>query len=378
MRPLLSALLLLISIVSAPFTALADTTPEPIVIGAIYNLSGDQAPLDVASAQGAQLAVHELNKSGGLLDRPVQLKLVDGKSKPAVIQQEAKQFAHDKNINIVLGLSDTNMVLAAAPALAQAHKLFITSGATSPNLPEQVPNYLILACYSDNMQASTLANYAFNKLAAKKAVILADEDMSYTILLAQYFQQAYTSLGGQIVGIRTFKHKANITHQLAQLKAAKATPDVIFLAAGPSEAPALIKQIRQAGYQQPILGGDSFDALTKNLGKQANNIYFTNHVFMSIYNPNSRVRQFIHKYHALYHQTPANSFAALGYDTVKLIASAIKTAQSTDPAKVRQALLSTNNWPGVTSKFSYNNNPIPNKTVTIIKLHNGREMLAHN
>lgn len=379
MRYLLSTLFILVTtFFSATSVVLADSTQSPIIIGAIYNTTGNQAALDMPSAQGAQLAVREINKSGGILGRPVKLELVNGNSQPATIQKQAKHFAQNPAISVVLGLSDTNMVLAAAPALAQARKLFITSGATSPNLPTQIPNYLFLACYTDHMQATAMAEYAVDKLHSKKAFVLADENMSYTILLSQYFQQAYKKLGGQLVGIHTFKSGNSLARQINFIKSAKTTPDVIFLAAGPSEAATLIKEIRQAGLHQPILGGDSFDSniFIKSLGKQANNIYFSTHAFINLNNSNNKVQEFISKYRAYYHQLPTNSFAALGYDTVKLVAAAITKAQSTDPAKIRQALYAMKDWSGITGDISYNNVPIPEKPVVIVKIHNGQQILA--
>jgi ABC-type branched-subunit amino acid transport system substrate-binding protein len=58
--------------------------PAPVVLGAIYNLTGSQAGLDIPSSRGAQLAVDEVNRGGGVLGRPVRLVLEDGESRPEV------------------------------------------------------------------------------------------------------------------------------------------------------------------------------------------------------------------------------------------------------------------------------------------------------
>jgi branched-chain amino acid transport system substrate-binding protein len=353
--------------------------PAPITIGAIYNLTGAQSSLDVASARGAALAVQQVNQRGGVLGRPLKMDLVNGKTEPAVIGKLAQAFADDKNINIVIGLSDTNMLLAAAPILAQSHKLFVTSGATSPDLPKQVPNYLVLACYTDTMQADKMAQFALQKLAAKTVYVITDEDMDYTKLLSGYFKTAYQNAGGKIAGEQTFHHDpSSIAAQIQALKELQPAPQAIFLASGPEEAYSLIKQLRAQGFTQPILGGDSFDAsdLFKKLGKQANNIYFTTHAFISSENGDDRIQQFIKDYRAMYHQAPANAFAALGYDTVKLVADAMNDAQSTDPDKVRQAIYQIKNWSAVTGKMTYNNQPVPDKPVTVIHVAHGKEMLA--
>ena len=62
---------------------------EPVVIGAMYNLTGGQQDLDIPSSRGARLAIEEANQNGGVLGRPVKLILVDGRTKPKVIAREA-------------------------------------------------------------------------------------------------------------------------------------------------------------------------------------------------------------------------------------------------------------------------------------------------
>ena len=72
----------------------------------------------------------------------------------------------ERNVSALFGLSDTDAVLAAAPPAAAAETLFLTSGATSPQLAEQIPTYLYLACFGDNDQAAAGAEYARQTLKA--------------------------------------------------------------------------------------------------------------------------------------------------------------------------------------------------------------------
>ena len=113
--------------------------PNPIVIGAIYNLSGSQADLDVPSSRGALMAIEDANREGGVLGRPLRLVLENGESKPAVVEKKtADMLNRFPTMSVMMGLSDTDMVLAAAPVAAANQRLFLTSGATSPRLPAPV------------------------------------------------------------------------------------------------------------------------------------------------------------------------------------------------------------------------------------------------
>lgn len=370
----------LISLCSAiAYTKVVNADNAPIEIGAIYNLTGEQSALDIPSLEGAKLAVTEINAAGGVLGRPLKLVAIDGKTQPAVITAEVKELTADKNIVAFMGLSDTDMAMAAIPAIAAVKKIFITSGATSPKLPAAAPGYVFLACFSDDQQATAAAEFAYEKLKVKTAYVLTEKDMEYAQLLARYFQQTFTKMGGKIIASDTFTHHApDIKEQLNKIKSLAIKPDIIYLAAGPN-APLIIKQIRAAGFTQPILGGDGFDSdeMLNLPANVSNGVYYTTHTLFANNKGDAQVQQFITNYQTTYHHLPENGFAGLGYDTVKLLAKAIQTANSTDTDKIRQALLQIKFFDVVTGMMSYvNNNPIPMKTVLIVQMQNGQRFPA--
>lgn len=100
-------------------TGQAGSEGEIVKIGAIYNLVGSQSPLDLPSANGARLAVQEINVLGGIDGREVTLVLCDGTSDPATVRGCAEDLI-EENVSAMMGLSDTDMVLAALPAAAGA------------------------------------------------------------------------------------------------------------------------------------------------------------------------------------------------------------------------------------------------------------------
>ncbi len=141
-----------------------------IKIGMIYNMTGSQASLDAPSANGAKLAAKEINAAGGVLGKKMTLVAYDGKSDAATIANAATQLTQSDKVVAMFGFSDSDMVMAAAPVAAKAGIVFVTSGATSPKLPDQVPDYLYLACFGDNVQAAAGAEYAFSGLEGEERV----------------------------------------------------------------------------------------------------------------------------------------------------------------------------------------------------------------
>ena len=336
------------------------------MIGAMYNLTGGQRDLDIPSSQGAQFAVQEVNKAGGLLGRPVQLVLVDGQTRPAVITEEAaKLFSRNPAIAGLIGFSDTDMVLAAAPVAAKHKRVFLTSGATAPQLPQEVPDYLFLACFGDNVQAAAGAEWAHDVLKARTIAVLYKETASYTRLLRGYFETRFEELGGKVLAVQPY------TADDIKAKAGKLPKaDLIYLAAQPDDVVPAIWALRGAGFSAPILGGDGLDiGGAWRQVPDAHDVYFTTHAYLGADNPEARVKKFREAYSRAYPNKKPDAFTALGYDAARLLMAAIKSAGSTEPDAVRDALARTTGFEGVTGTISYRNGSrIPVKPVSIIRV----------
>lgn len=347
---------------------------RPIVIGAMYNLTGGQQDLDIPSSQGARLAVDEANGAGGVLGRPVKLDLVDGRTNPKVIAQEAARLFRDEPaIAGLIGFSDTDMVLAAAPVAAKNRRVFLTSGATSPKLPEQVPEYLFLACFGDNVQAAAGAEWAVRTLKARTAVVLYKQTSSYAKLLHGYFRERFKQLRGRVLAVRPYT-TGTIRAAMKDLPEA----GLVYLAAQPDDVAAAVAAVRNAGISAPILGGDGLDigAAWRQVAR-ADNIYFTTHAYLGTDNPDRRVQAFRVLYAKAFPGKEPDAFTALGYDTARLLMAAIRTAGSAQPEAVRKALAATRDFAGVTGTISYRDGSrIPAKSVSIIAVSQGRQTLA--
>jgi branched-chain amino acid transport system substrate-binding protein len=347
---------------------------RPVVIGAMYNLTGAQQNLDVPSSEGARIAVTQANDAGGVLNRSVKLVLRDGKTDPKVIAREtAKLLKDEPSLAGLIGFSDTDMVLAAAPIAAKRKRVFLTSGATAPTLVRRVPRYLFLACFGDNVQAAAGAEWAFDTLKARTVVVLYKQSSSYARLLHGYFETRFKQLGGKVLTVRSYLPKT-IPAKVKGLPQA----DLIYLAAQPDEALDAIKALRAAGVTTPILGGDGLDiGAAWRQAPQTDKVYFTTHAYLGADSTDIRVQQFREAYARAYPGREPDAFTALGYDAAKLMMVAIASAGSTEPEAVRRALAATKGFVGVTGVISYpGGSRIPVKSVSIIGIAQGRQSLA--
>jgi branched-chain amino acid transport system substrate-binding protein len=145
-------------------------------------------------------------------------------------------------------------------------------------------------------------------------------------------------------------------------------PDVVFVACGPADCGTVIRALRDAGITSPIIGGDSLDSpqLAGILGTGADRIYYTTHADIRTSSPDRNVSAFIKNYYLQYGEAP-NAFAALGYDTVNVVARAM--AASPD---LCQGLSAIHGYDGLTGTISYQNeSQVPDKSVALMEIKNG-------
>ena len=352
---------------------------DAIKLGAPFNVTGGLSSLDAPALNGAKLKAKEINAAGGVLGRPIDLVVYDTKTDPTVVAASASQLINQDHVPVGLGFTDSDSALALGPIFQQAGVPFVTPGATSPKLPEQVGSTMFLACFGDNVQAAAGAEFILSKLGAKTAFLLRDNSTEYTTLLAKYFDAAYTHGGGQILSRDDYKSgDKSFTAQITKLKAQSQKPDMLYISAMPDDIGLVVKQMRQAGVMQPIVGGDGYDTplLVSVGGKAANDVYYSTHAYMAE-DGTPPIVKFFTDYKAAYGTAPENAFAALGYDTVGLIADAIGRAGAAEPGKIRDALASTQGYKGITGSISFQpGSRVPQKTVSLIGVKDEKLYLA--
>jgi branched-chain amino acid transport system substrate-binding protein len=362
----------------ATFSSAALAAGETIRIGMPANLTGDLSSLDGPMVSGAKLKAQQINAAGGVLGKMLELVIVDTRTDRATVAAEGKQLIARRPAAIV-AYTDSDSVLTLGPLAQEAGIPFVTPGATSPKLPGEIGDALFLACFGDNVQAAAGAEFLHRTLRARTVYLLSDTTNVYTTLLSSYFKQAFARDGGTILLEDTYKaDDVSIASQIARLLALPAKPDALYVAALPDDIGPLVKQLRAAGVNQPIVGGDGYDTplLLGIGGAAANDVYFSTHVYMAE-DGTDAVKAFYAAYKAAYGRAPENAFAGLGYDAVGLVAQAIAKAGAAEPMKIRATLATTENFAGITGTVSYRpGSRIPDKGVAIIGVKDGRLSLA--
>jgi len=343
-----------------------------IRLGAIYSTSGELAPLGVPSLEGAKTAVNQINAAGGIDGEKVSLTILPTPSSARVVSKQVLEaVAIDPAIDAFFGLGDTDLARAAGHAACSKGKVFVTSGATSPRLPEQSGPRVFLACFGDNAQAVVAAEWLVKERSVKHLALIYNNSRTYTKLLHTYFSKAFLHSGGKIIGTLPYTEGTEPKIPCHFIKA-----DAVYLAAETAaEAKRLIKFLRDSGFRGPIVGGDGYDDPSAWNGSPiAKDVWYTTHAFPA-HTKGSASPSSIASFSSAYTSStgkPANSFAGLGRDTSLLLATAVHKSHIGKSPLVK-VLNDTKDFPGVTGSISYiNGSRVPVKPVALVSAQTPR------
>ena len=262
---------------------------EPIKIGWIGSLTGDQAVLGVNESSMIKMLVEETNAAGGILGRQVELFTYDTKGDAnEAINATRRIIAQDK-VCAILGPNASGQCIAIASVLEQMKVPDISTVATNPKVTlnydeatgqfTTVKPYNFRVCFTDPYQGAIAAGFAFDELKATKAAILYDVSDDYSSGLTQYFEEIFVSKGGEIVEREAFKSEdVEFKAQLTNILAADA--DVLSLPCFYIQAALIAKQARELGIEATLLGGDGWpsDQLFVMAKEALQGAYFVNHL----------------------------------------------------------------------------------------------------
>lgn len=315
---------------------------------------------------GLLMAVDQINQAGGINGRRIDVVIQDDKgSAEEAARLTAKLIDHDKVIAIVAGGTSGNS-RAAAPKAQSSHVPMISPSSTDPAVT-MIGDYIFRACFVDEFQGEVMASFAINTLKAHKAAILFDFNSSYGRGLTDFFQTSFHRLGGEIVNEQSYKQgDADFKGQLVSIRAAE--PDVIYIPGYYGDVTEIAKQARQLGLTQPLLGGDGWDApeLWQLGGDALNGSYISTHY--SVDDPSPAIQSFVQEYKQRYGNLLPDAHAALAYDATRLLFDAIKRADTTEGAKLRDALAQTKDFQGVTGSISMDAHRNAVKPAVVLKL----------
>lgn len=340
-----------------------------IPVGQFTSLTGAQATFGQSNDKGVRLAVEEINAAGGVLGKPLRIITKDNQSKPGETSTVVRELITRNKVVALIGEVASGRSLEAAP-IAQRSGIPMISPASTNEKVTEVGDHVFRVCFIDPFQGTVCAKFARKNLGVTRAAILTDVSKDYSMGLTKSFREEFIRQGGVITAEQSYSGgDKDFNAQLTAIKAGN--PQVIFLPAYYTEAPLIMRQARQLGITAPFIGGDGWDSseLVEVGGSAVEGGYFSNHFSEQSRDP--RVVAFVDACRKKYNSTP-DAMVALGYDSVYLLADAMKRAGTTDPAKVTAALAATRDFPGVTGRITLDGHRNPTKPAVMLQVKNGK------
>lgn len=349
---------------------------DEIKIGANFEMTGNVANYGNATLEGLKLAIQEANDAGGIDGKMIKLVEVDNKSEASESVNAATKLISDDKVKVIVGPAVTANVIAESQVATDGKVPVLAPDATSPAVTVengQVKDFIFRSCFIDPQQGSVMAKFATENLKAKTAVIYIDNSSDYSKSLGQVFKEKFEAAGGKVVMEEAFLQKdQDFKAALTKIKTANA--DVIFIPAYYEEVGKIVKQARELGITQPLLGTDGWDdfKVADIAGADAlNNTFFSTHYS----DKDESVKPFIDAYTKAYNRAP-NVFAALGYDAGKLIVDALKRAGGDDSVKIKDAIAATKDLKVGTGIITMDKSHNPIKQAVILENKGGDRVMV--
>ena len=323
---------------------------QNIRIGFQAPLTGPAASDGKTALQGAQLAVEQINASGGIKGRQLELVVLDDQTQPAQAVPIANKFIGD-GIKAVISGSYSGPTRAAAGVFQEAKIPYISAYAIHPDIV-RAGNYVFRTSFMGEVQGRAAAKLIAD-IMKKKRVTMVNVNNDFGQALSAGMKEAGPKLGLQLVSEYNFgMGDRQFGSIVASVK--KDDPEVIYVSGYFFNGGPLVAQLRAGGVTAPIVGTEGFDTVNfVQIAKEAaEGVIITTSLDRDTTDP--VMRKFIEDYKKRY-SVGAEMVAASTHTAVNVLAEAIRKVGIDDPAKLRDAIAATKSMPSAVGTITFNN-----------------------
>lgn len=350
----------LIAVVLCAVAGACGTRSHTILIGAPGPLG---QPFGDMNRKGIEMAVAEVNDSGGVRGQQVALLVRDDAGDGAKAAGIAQEFVSNLAVVGVVGHVTSGAEVAAAKVYDGGHLPAIATSATTPDLTGISP-WVFRVITSDSSNGVTIARFAA-ATGHKRAAVLYEND-SYGRGLADSFRRSFP---GTIVSMDPIS--ADISNAEPYISYYKLrSPDIVFVVGVQNSGLTILREARRDGLAVDFVGGDGWTGIGADTALAEGAYVGT---AFTVEDPRPEVQRFIAAFEARYHEPP-DAYAALGYDAARVMLRAIQHA-GPDRRAIRRYLASLTEataYDGVTGTVWFRSDGDPMATsYRMTRVHRG-------
>ncbi|MBC8007705.1 MAG: ABC transporter substrate-binding protein [Prolixibacteraceae bacterium] len=364
-------------VLSLAFAVPVASAQSPIRIGWLSSLTGPLSSAAIAENQGVQFAVDEINAAGGVNGRKLELVTRDTSGEPTKAVNLAKQLVFVDKVDFLIGPVNSGESLATVPIVAKAGIPNLIIGSIDELVDAQKFPLAFRAINTNRQWIGAANDYALNVLKKKKIAVIGDTS-GYGTASSKVAQDLLEKAGVKpVYSVLVDPNKTDLTDELNKAKAAGA--DVIMPWSAATGLLARLFNTRgDMGWDVPIVGHPAMMAST--VKPLLNKPEYWRNAFAAGYLSTTydakgqlppRTKALMEKIRPKLGKGEIDFmfwWIALGYDTVKIIEHAVKTAGSTDAAAIGKALENTKDFAGVYATYSWskeNRNGFPDHAIVM-------------
>ncbi|HLD20914.1 MAG TPA: ABC transporter substrate-binding protein [Patescibacteria group bacterium] len=333
-------------------------------IGVIFPLTGDAASVGTMFQKVSDLAVSEINASGGVGGKQIELVYEDGKCDGATASTATQKLVNVDGVKFILGGICSGETLAAAEITQQARVLLLSPASTSPDITNS--GDLVFRTYpSDDYEAKLVAAYAQENGLGRAAIISENTDFG------QGLREAFVaSYEGDLVFNESYNTgETDFRTLITKMRAAN--PQMVYVAAQTNISGELIlKQIQESGMNVGIFAVSS---MLDRSAIAANASLYEEVIMAEVQLPTEgKAADMFAAYQELYGNTPEfSAYSASGYDSVYLLVEAIEAVGEDPEAVAGYFSYQVVDWPGAIGTFNFDENGDAEVELTLVQVIGG-------
>ena len=331
----------LVATLGAALLASPLAAQEAIRIGVTQPLTGAFAASGNYVTQGAKIAEEQINASGGVLGRKIQLIIEDNKSNPTEAVATAEKLIGKDKVPVMMGAWSSTLTLAVMPKLMEYGVPMLVETSSSGKITTSGNPWIFRISPTSEMEARAFGTMT-KAMGIRKADFLATNN-DFGLGASKEFSEMLKGQGVQIGVMETMDPKAtDFSAQLAKIKASGS--DTLFVTTAVEQITLILKQAKEQQLKARIIttgGSNSPDQLIQQAGEAANGslhlVFFTPWFPEAVKNPDV-ARKFVAEWNARKHPVGGLTEGFRGWDGINTIVEAIKAAGKAEPQAIQKAL----------------------------------------
>lgn len=348
-----------------PPAAPAARIEGPVIVGVIGPESGDEAGFGASVLAGVEAAARRFNAEGGVGGKAIEVLHFDDHGDTELAIRIAHELI-DRKVTAILAAPTGSSTFAPIQVVNESGTLFFSIGSRR-HLKASGP-FVFRVAVTDEAAASDLIRYAAVERKLVNFALVSSASDDHSLEMSSMFRRAVGQQGGAIrVEADSYDSRTGERDLDTVVDAIRRAADdlhAVVFTGGATEAVLLARRLRDAGLDLPLIGGDDLFAQEYLQGGDA----VLGTLLAATFSADQRspeVAQFVQDLGA----AAPDRFAALAYDTLRLLAEAIRQSGSTDAARVRDALIARKDFVGATggTGFTPDNQPIKRPLIVAVE-----------